>query len=383
MIIDEFNIEAYLLDFSEGTLNKEEQQEILNFLREHRDINLHPYEELPTLQILPSPNYQNKVDLYSSAMERINEREENQIIGYLHGDLDIDDREELERNLKGNYETRKKLDLYKESILSPDLDIVYPNLRDLKRKSVGKKVFPILKWAALACLVGVLLFFAPQIVGFFSNLGNKELPTYEARNEKPVVFTDSEIEQVQERERRNSQFVLMLDPNYKPVIIKKEEPAAKPEIEESSKITSPQKNNAVNQPVTVITKPAAQKQSIPKPKPTASVRKEVTPTKKAPTPYRPKKYKVLEPINSLDVNLPQEETYNYIALPAVEIQGIDNSDKSKENKELPANRAIRNTVLEALDGVGGKRVKYVKRKDGSYKLMMELPFFSIERTIQE
>lgn len=378
MILDEYNIEAYLLDFSEGKLNAKEQQEVLNFLRKHREITLHPYEELPILKRYPSETYPAKADLYSTSMERKSELEETLLIGLVHGDLDVQDRELLEVDLKQNNELQKRLNLYRECIISPDLQVVHPNIKNLKKKPLSKTIFPYLRWAAIAAFVFLSIYFAPQIVSTVKNWGTTPSVVYESRKMEPLKFTDSEVEQQIEEVRRSALFAKLIDPNFvfTPVAV---------EIE-SKEDTAPKE-----EPTIVENKAAKASNNPPAKKPiektstetkTVANKAKAKPRNRASSSSLPsKRYQPLAPLESIDAIVDGSDKTNYIALPEIEITGFQN--KPEEESSQPTNRLFRNGLLNAADKVGGKRIRYEKRKDGSYKLVMDLPLISVERTINE
>lgn len=379
MILDEYNIEAYLLDFSEGKLNAKEQQEVVNFLRNHREISLHPYEELPTLKRYPSENYPAKADLYSTSMERKSELEETLLIGMVHGDLDVQDRELLEVDLKQNSDLQKRLNLYRECVISPDLQVVYPNIRTLKKKPLSKTIFPYLRWAAIAVLVFLAIYFAPQIVSAVKSFGTTPQVVYESRKMQPLNFTDSEVEQQLEEIRRSALFAKLIDPNFvfaPPVTEEIEE--SKPEVSE----LKPEPKKEVQKQSAYP--PAQKKQSTTESNETKKLAKkpEAKPRSRSSNKTLPKqRYQPLAPLESIDAIVDGSDRTNYIALPEIEITGSQKTPE--EESSQPSNRQFRNGLLNAADKVGGKRIRYEKRKDGSYKLVMDLPLISVERTIND
>lgn len=149
------NYEAYLLDLSEGRLNARDQAALQSFLNNNPDLASPPADLfLPTLKASPS-SFVHKNLLKHSDFE-----EDEKVIAYLEGDLDIQSEKAFEQDLKTSPSLNNALVEFRKAYLQPDFAIVYPEKEKLKK---GGVVRPLL-WTSISVAASICLFllFFPQ-----------------------------------------------------------------------------------------------------------------------------------------------------------------------------------------------------------------------------
>lgn len=152
------NYEAYLLDFSDGTLSAEQQIELELFLIQHPELDIDLAELSPVSLEKNVIQYSEKNNLKRSETDLVSE---TQFIAYIEKQLPLQECLHLEKSCALNPSILKELNLYKATITTPDTFIVYSEKKVLKRNT--KFVwfdFSFVQYAAAACvlfLIGLLV----------------------------------------------------------------------------------------------------------------------------------------------------------------------------------------------------------------------------------
>lgn len=130
--IDLYNYEAYLLDFSEGTLTDEVQIELELFLIQHPELKIN-LNDLPSVFIeLDNTNFSNKTILKKTEAHLVSE---DQFISYIENQLTYEQRLVLEKSCAINPFLLKELNKYNHTIIKADMTVFFDNKYSLKRES--------------------------------------------------------------------------------------------------------------------------------------------------------------------------------------------------------------------------------------------------------
>lgn len=125
------NYEAYLLDYSEGTLTDEKKVELEVFLMLHPELKV----DLSELAFTPihdeKVEFLNKNSLKKTANDLVTEE---QLIGYIENQLTKPEKDFIDKSIKENPTLNKELQLFQSTIITADTSIQYPNKEELKRK---------------------------------------------------------------------------------------------------------------------------------------------------------------------------------------------------------------------------------------------------------
>lgn len=145
------NYEAYLLDFSEGNLPAELQVELEVFLMNHPELAV-DLNELANFS-LPADAiaFNHKDALKKTSSDLVSE---SQFIAYVEGQLNNEEAHKLERSCELNQRLSSELELYKQTILTADETIVFPDKAALKRQ--GKVIwfnFTAVQYSAAAAVL--------------------------------------------------------------------------------------------------------------------------------------------------------------------------------------------------------------------------------------
>lgn len=156
--IDIHNYEAYLLDFSDGTLPAEQQVELELFLIQHPELDIDLAELSPFSLEKNVIQYSEKNNLKRSETDLVSE---SQFIAYIEQQLPLQERIYVEKSCQLNPTLLKKLNLYTATITTPDTSILYSEKKALKRNpKVVWFDFSFTQYAAAACvlfLIGLLV----------------------------------------------------------------------------------------------------------------------------------------------------------------------------------------------------------------------------------
>lgn len=165
MRITRANYEVFFIDYFDGLLDNEEQEELMRFLEAHPDLK-EEFEAFDgTVNITPdhSITFPGKEQLKTSAKSEDVPTIDNYadwFIAYHEGDLNDVQKQQLEEFLHKHPELKKEFDLYSKLNVTPDTGIHYPVKERLKKKTKrGKVVFlKYMSYAAAAILILAGLF---------------------------------------------------------------------------------------------------------------------------------------------------------------------------------------------------------------------------------
>ncbi|MGE0567198.1 MAG: hypothetical protein AB7O73_04560 [Bacteroidia bacterium] len=121
------NYEAYLLDYLEGNLNEEDKHELEMFSMLHPELEIDLTESLVSLEE-ETINFQNKQNLKVEYNEEL-------VIGLLENKLEKEERQTAEDLLKSNMQFQSDYKLYQKTIVKPNLEIVFDDKNNLKKKT--------------------------------------------------------------------------------------------------------------------------------------------------------------------------------------------------------------------------------------------------------
>ena len=158
--INVHNYEAYFLDFIEGNLSKEQLDELDMFLEKYPEYK----EDLAMMSNDMEPILVSDDIIFEdkSALKKISlhEKPEEWYIADIENELDNSEKKLLYGFLTDNIIELKQYELYKKTILKPDLDIVFKHKRKLKHSklNVNKLVYLSLSAAASIILIAYFLF---------------------------------------------------------------------------------------------------------------------------------------------------------------------------------------------------------------------------------
>jgi len=166
MKIDRNNYEVFIIDFFDGKLDAEATSALMLFLDENPDLK----EEFELFkQPLPKPKqivFEKKETLKKQAVKAVAEINEdsyeNYFIGFYEGDLNQEEKADLEIFLGLNEFLQKEFELFGKLKLQADTSIFFPAKETLKKKPERRIIYYAVSVAAI-----VLLFFS--IYPFFKN----------------------------------------------------------------------------------------------------------------------------------------------------------------------------------------------------------------------
>ncbi|MCB0430340.1 MAG: hypothetical protein H6585_13740 [Flavobacteriales bacterium] len=162
-MINEHNVEAYLLDYAEGRLSAEQVAELLLFLENHPELDLSLDEDLtnalplisderamPGKEDLKKPDYGQGI--YPGNLD-------DHLVASLEGLLSPDEENTLQAYLEAHPENKKDRKLFALTRMQPDASIVFANKPSLKKE---RRIIPaFLPYAAAAAVLMVAMLFVP------------------------------------------------------------------------------------------------------------------------------------------------------------------------------------------------------------------------------
>lgn len=144
-MINEHNIEAFLLDYAEGRLSAEQVTALMVYLAQHPEWQL--LDELPSLR----PETAESVDFsflkknnvfVPSELTLENEHPYDLMaVAAVENLLTSDEKVKLNREVKQNPSFEKQLSTYQSTVLKSELEVVFPNPKVLKHK--GGRTIPL------------------------------------------------------------------------------------------------------------------------------------------------------------------------------------------------------------------------------------------------
>lgn len=165
--IDRNNYEMYVIDYLEGRLSQEQEQEMKRFLRDHPDLeqelmDLEQTRLVPAAEAFPDKERLKKqLTLDDAGYSHFDEL----CISRLEGELTDEQARVFDRLLEASPERRHAYALYQKTRVAPDPAIVFEGKEGLRkggalRKPLRRSLYP---WAAMAAsvlvLAGLHLFF--------------------------------------------------------------------------------------------------------------------------------------------------------------------------------------------------------------------------------
>ena len=151
MKITRENYEIWFLDFMEGRLNRQETEEVRTFMSQHPDLAEEMENIVPPLFSDSEILFPGKEKLKKDPFEDP-EILEDSIIARMEGDLNETEKKSLDAWLNHHPEKRQLVNLYENTRLKPDLDLVFPDREKLKKKSTLRVV-----WIRVASVAAILL----------------------------------------------------------------------------------------------------------------------------------------------------------------------------------------------------------------------------------
>lgn len=153
------NYEAYLLDYMEGHLSKENTGLLLEFVVLHPELNIH-LNELESLELIAeSIAFENKNTLKKTATQLV---ADEQYIEYIENNLNTEEKKRIENLCAAYPAIEKELNLYKKTILIPDANELFENKNSLKKEAKIIYLFSrqsLSVAAAIILLLGLVILF--------------------------------------------------------------------------------------------------------------------------------------------------------------------------------------------------------------------------------
>ncbi|HNT80942.1 MAG TPA: hypothetical protein PKH65_09700 [Bacteroidia bacterium] len=156
------NYQAFILDYYEGTLNTELQEELFLFLEKNPSLN-QEFEEFELIKL--EANY----ETFDNSKMLLKTKEDfylqdNNIIAFLEGDLNPTESNEFSSFLQSNAELQKKVSEFKRTFIKPE-SVVYPEKENLLKRDTKVIALRFWHYAAAAILlfaVGVYFIQSPD-----------------------------------------------------------------------------------------------------------------------------------------------------------------------------------------------------------------------------
>lgn len=143
------NIEEYILDYLEGNLDRELEEEIKAFLFLNPDIEESIHGLDSTYLVSENIEYPSKANL--KVAENISEFENKCIMAVEH-QLNSDELSSLHKDIASNKAKNDIMNLYQSTILSPDNSIVFNQKNSLKH-AIGYKLKRIMYYSSAAAII--------------------------------------------------------------------------------------------------------------------------------------------------------------------------------------------------------------------------------------
>lgn len=160
------NYEAYLLDYAEGNLSDKDQVDLEIFLFNNPQIDI-SLNDLKLVHLeIDNSCFLNKQSIKKSERDLVSEE---LFVSYIENQLSGKEKINFEKSCRINNRLANELKLYKNTILSPDLEIVFPNKNRLKRQSKLVLIFAhkesyVATAASVLFLMGLFLFWRTFIL---------------------------------------------------------------------------------------------------------------------------------------------------------------------------------------------------------------------------
>lgn len=152
--IDRHNYEEFFLDYLEGNLNGSEKKNLESFLALNPDLR----EELDEMCLLELEEEDITFDKSSLKKIPFETDFEDFCVAKLEGDLEKEEELAFTKYLNENLIGKAQYQLYERTKLKADIDIIYPNREELKRKE--RKIIPYWMISGVGIAASVLLLFS-------------------------------------------------------------------------------------------------------------------------------------------------------------------------------------------------------------------------------
>jgi len=209
MRITRANYEVFFIDYFDGLLDNEEQEELMRFLEAHPDLKKEFEAFDSTVNVSPDHSItfpgKEKLKIGSNSKETSAiDNYEDWFIAFHEGDLNDDQKKQLEEFLHKHPELKKEFDLYSKLKVTPASGTHYPVKESLKKKTKrGKTVFlRYMTYAAAAIVILAGLFWliegdiATREEQFVSPLTHYEL--------REIEMVKAPIEKLPEMNKENA-----------------------------------------------------------------------------------------------------------------------------------------------------------------------------------
>ncbi|MDQ3191963.1 MAG: hypothetical protein M3Q58_10245 [Bacteroidota bacterium] len=155
------NYESWFLDYHEGNLNENQKELLFRFLEQNPKF----LEEFNSFDntIVINENFaslETKEQLKAPQANNFDEL----LIAYLEDNLNDQEKKKIEELINNNKKIEADFSLFKKTLLSPDLSIVYPKKKNLKKEKRG--VIRLMYYASVAA-AACFLFFIINMNGLF------------------------------------------------------------------------------------------------------------------------------------------------------------------------------------------------------------------------
>lgn len=187
------NYEAYLLDYMEGNLSKEDFALLQAFAALHPELDI----DLSELELVELENesvkFEDKGSLKKSALHLLSDED---YINYIEKNISQEEKRKVDDLRVKHPEINKELSLYQKTILTADKTIVFENKETLKKKTKVIWLFSrqtLSMAAAITLIIGFIVVFRSFTGTTSENLYSSKLnDTVKSNNN--VTVTDSKAE---------------------------------------------------------------------------------------------------------------------------------------------------------------------------------------------
>lgn len=219
MRITRQNYETFLIDYLEGNLDPLTVSEVLLFLKKHPDIQ----QEFVDLEIhtidTEWANIPDFTSLKKPAFPTVQNQLQTLLIAELEGDLSTEDKSNLALHQILYPELERDRELYAYTINKPELDVVYPNKKELKKNIIFQ--MPNFRyWQSAAAILIAVFGLAWYLV---QQQNNMQMHTTQSANQTTPSFSNDSNGETNNQEKAvlRKQYVSNLKQKIKPVIRRK------------------------------------------------------------------------------------------------------------------------------------------------------------------
>ncbi|MDQ2179359.1 hypothetical protein [Marinifilum sp. D714] len=152
--IDRHNYEEFFLDYLEGNLNDSEKKNLESFLALNPDLK----EELEEMCLIELEEENITFDKSSLKQIPFETDFEDFCVAKLEGDLEREEEISFTKYLNDNLIGKAQYQLYEKTKLKADIDIIYPDREELKRKE--RKIIPYWMISGVGIAASILLLFS-------------------------------------------------------------------------------------------------------------------------------------------------------------------------------------------------------------------------------